>query len=245
MIQGTVLCINLKAIKGVVKIKVKKIIGFALLIIILFSFATFISCAERSFEITDYQAQVKILENGDIQVSEIFKYSFDGDFNGIIRTIGIKGSDGFKYFKASEYFPEDKELEYTQSLAADMVTYKIYDKSSNERKSFLLEYQLENVATLYNDTAEFYWKFFDESNTSPIGHIKIGIELPSAEVLPEELKVFGHGPLDGKVSIREDGKIVYEVDGLSSKEMVEARILFPTHMIPNSSKIINQNKFAE
>ena len=219
--------------------------GFALLIIILFSFTTFITCAERSFEITDYQAQVKILENGDIQVSEIFEYDFDGDFNGIIRTIGIKGSDGFKYFKASEYFPEDKELEYTQSLNADMVTYKIYDTSSNERKLFLLEYQLKNVATLYNDTAEFYWKFFDESNTSPIGHIKIEIELPSAEVSVEELKVFGHGPLDGKVSIQEDGKIVYEVFRLSSGEMVEARILFPTSMIPNSTKIINQNKFAE
>ncbi|MBA3063515.1 MAG: DUF2207 domain-containing protein [Atribacteria sp.] len=219
--------------------------GFALLIIILFSLTTFIACAERSFEITDYQAQVKILKNGDIQISEIFEYDFDGDFNGIIRTIGIKGSDGFKYFKASEYFPEDKELEYTQSLNADMVTYKIYDKSSNERKLFLLEYQLKNVATLYNDTAEFYWKFFDESNTSPIGHIKIEVELPSAEVSAEELKVFRHGPLDGKVTIQEDGKIVYEVFRLSSGEMVEARILFPTSLIPDSSKIINQNKFAE
>jgi len=241
----TVHCINLKAIKGVVKIKAKKIIGFALLIIIIFSFATFIACADRSFEITDYQAQVKILKNGDIQVNEIFEYDFDGDFNGVIRTIGIKGSDGFKYFKASEYFPQDKELEYTQSLAADMVTYKIYDKSSNERKLFLLEYQLKNVVILYNDTAEFYWKFFDESNTSPIGHIKIEIELPSTEVSAEELKVFGHGPLDGKVSIREDGKIVYEVFGLSAREMVEARILFPTSMIPDSTKIINQSKFTE
>lgn len=246
MIQGTILCINLKIIKGAAKIKAKKsMTGFALLIIILFSFATFITYAERSFKITDYQAQVKILENGDIQVSEIFEYDFDGNFNGIVRTIGIKGSDGFKHFKASEYFPEDKELEYTQSLSADMMTYKIYDKSSNERKSFLLEYQLENVATLYNDTAEFYWKFFDESNTSPIGHIKIEIELPSAEVSSDELKVFGHGPQNGKVSIREDGKIVYEVDGLSSGKMVEARILFPTSMVPHSSKIINQNKFAE
>ncbi|HBY57373.1 MAG TPA: hypothetical protein DEG96_05870 [Candidatus Atribacteria bacterium] len=229
------------------KVKFNKIvIGFSLLIIVLFLLTILSGYAERSFKITDYQAQAKILENGDIQISEIFEYDFDGDFNGIIRTIGIKGSDGLKYFKASEYFPEDRELEYTQSINADMVTYKIYDKSSNERKLFLLEYQLKNVTTLYNDTAEFYWKFFDESNTSPISHIKIEIELPSAAtVSPEELKVFGHGPLDGKVSIQEDGKIVYEVFGLSSGEMVEARILFPTSMIPDSSKIINQNKFAE
>ncbi|MBE3092615.1 MAG: DUF2207 domain-containing protein [Chloroflexi bacterium] len=221
-------------------------LGFILLIIIIiFSFTNLLIYAERSFEITDYQAQVKILENGDIQVSEIFEYNFDGDFNGIIRTIGMKGSDGLQYFKASEYFPTDKELNYDQSTTGDMVTYKIYDQSSNERKLFLLEYQLNNVATLYNDTAEFYWKFFDQSNTSPIGHIKIEVELPSAEVSAEELKVFGHGPLAGKVSIREDGRIVYEVDGLSPGEMVEARILFPTRMIPDSSKIINQNKFAE
>jgi hypothetical protein len=101
------------------------------------------------------------------------------------------------------------------------------------------------VVTLYNDTAELYWKFFDQSNTSPISHIKIEIELPKGELSAEELKVFGHGPLDGKVSIREDGKIVYEVDGLSPEEMVEARILFPASLIPNSTKIINQNKFAE
>jgi len=89
------------------------------------------------------------------------------------------------------------------------------------------------VVTLYNDTAEFYWKFFDKSNTSPIDHIKIEIELPAtAEVSSKELKVFGHGPLDGKVSISENGKILYEVDGLSSREMVEARILFPNSVVP-------------
>jgi hypothetical protein len=180
-----------------------------------------------------------------MQVSEIFEYNFDGDFNGMIRSLGIKGSDGIEYFKASEYSPESKGLEYTQSVEGDMVTYKVYDQSSNEIKSFLLEYQLKNVATLYNDTAELYWKFFDQSNTSPIGHIKIEIELPQGEVAAEELKVFGHGPLKGTVSIQEDKKIRYEVNSLSSGELVEVRILFPTRLISSSYKIIQENKFAE
>lgn len=228
------------------KIKSRLTIGFILLIIILiFSFTNLSIYAQRSFEITDYNTQVKILENGDIQVSEIFEYNFDGDFNGMIRSLGIRGSDGLKYFKASEYSPEYKELEYTQSFDGDMVTYKIYDQSSNEIKSFLLEYQLKNVVTLYNDTAELYWKFFDQSNTSPISHIKIEIELPKGEVAAEELKVFGHGPLNGTVYIQEDKKIRYEVNSLSSGEMVEARILFPTRLISSSYKIINENKFAE
>jgi hypothetical protein len=44
---------------------------------------------------------------------------------------------------------------------------------------------------------------------------------------------------------RRTESVVYEVFGLSSGEMVEARILFPTSMIPKSTKIINQNKFTE
>ena len=220
------------------------IIFFILLIVIIFSFTVLSVYAERSFKITNYDAQVKILENGDIRVREFFSYSFDGSFNGIIRSIGTKGSDGFTYFKASQYYPTEKELEVTQSEKGGMFTYRIYDKSNNENKVFLLEYQLKNIATLYNDTAEFYWKFFDKTNTSPIGHVKIELEF-SETVLPEDLKVFGHGPLNGEVSIEDDGKVIYEVNRLSSGEMVEARILFPVNLAPESTKIIRENKFAE
>ncbi|MEA2021734.1 MAG: DUF2207 domain-containing protein [Candidatus Caldatribacteriota bacterium] len=220
------------------------IIFFILLIVIIFSFTVLSVYAERSFKITNYDAHVKILENGDIRVREFFSYSFDGSFNGIIRSIGTRGSDGFAYFKASEYYPTEKELEVTQSEKDGMFTYHIYDKSNNENKVFLLEYQLENIATLYNDTAEFYWKFFDKTNTSPIGHVKIELEFPET-VLPKDLKVFGHGPLNGKVSIEDDGKVIYEVSKLSSGEMLEARILFPTNLVPESTKIIGENKFSE
>ena len=217
---------------------------YIMLIIIMFFFTILSAYAERSFKITDYNALVEILENGDIRVREFFSYSFDGSFNGIIRSISTRGSDGFTYFKASEYYPTEKELEVTQSEKDDMFTYRIYDKSNNENKIFLLEYQLKNTTTVYNDTAEFYWKFFDKTNTSPIGHVKIELEF-SETVLPDDLKVFGHGASSGAVSIEDDGKVIYEVNGLSSGEMVEARILFPVNLIPESSKIIKENKFAE
>jgi len=219
-------------------------IFFILLIIIMFFFTILSAYAERSFKITDYNAQVKILKNGNIEVREYFSYNFDGSFNGIIRSIGTRGSDGFAYFKASEYYPTEKELEVTQSEKDDMFTYRIYDKSNNENKVFLLEYQLENTATIYNDTAEFYWKFFDKTNTSPIGHVKIELEF-SETVLPGDMKVFGHGASSGMVSIEDDGKVIYEVNRLSSGEMVEARILFPVNLVSESNKIVRENKYAE
>jgi len=222
----------------------KKYMILLCILIILSSLSIFVMSAERSFKITDYNAQVKILDNGDISVKEYFSYTFDGSFNGIIRSIGTKGSDGLNYFKAFEYYPMEKELEITQSKEGDMLTYRIYDKSMNENKVFLLEYQLRNVATLYNDTAEFYWKFFDKTNTSPIGHIQIELEF-SDKVLPENLKAFGHGPSNGIVSIGENGKVIYEVDRLSAGEMVEARVLFPNELVQESTRIVKEDKFTK
>ena len=192
-----------------------------------------VKSTNRNFKITDYQAKWKILENGDAQVSEIFTYNFDGIFNGIIRSIGTGGSDGLAYFQASEYSPQKKVLETTQNVDGDMVTFKIYDQSNNEKKSFLLEYKLKNVITKYNDIAEFYWKFFDQTNTSPIGNIKVEVEY-FKEISKEKLNASAFGPLDGDISIQENGKVVYEVGRLSPGEKLGVRILYP---IDTSSQV--------
>ena len=227
-------------------IKYSKSIFLFLILVIVIGISPFLisADAERSFKITDYNAQVKILKNGDINVKEYFSYSFDGDFNGIIRSIGTKGSGGFAYFKASEYYPVEKDLDITQSQDGNMITYRIYDQSSNESKVFLLEYQLKNVAVIYQDTAEFYWKFFDKTNTSPIGYVRIEVEFAD-EVLSSDLNVFGHGPSNGEVTIDDGGKVIYEVNRLSSGEMVEARILFPVDLVSESENLIRENKFDE
>ena len=199
----------------------------------------------RSFQITDYQAQVEILENGDALVSELFTYEFSGNFNGIIRSIGLTGSDGLEYFRASQYFPQKKTLDISREMEGNMVTFRIYDQSANERKSFLLEYQLKNVVSKYNDIAEFYWKFFDQSNSSPIQRVQIEVSFPGQTLNTDELKVFGHGPSQGQVSILDRGVILYEVQGLSANEMVEARVLFPTRFVPNAGRVVNKDQYAQ
>ena len=178
-----------------------------------------------------------------MQVNEIFTYNFDGNFNGIIRSIGTGGSDGLANFRASEYLPQKKVLETTQSVEGEMVTFRIYDQSSNEQKSFLLEYRLKNVITRYNDIAEFYWKFFDQSNTSPIGWVRIEVLFPNQTVSEEDLRVFGHGPSHGQVSITDQEVVLYEVNGLASATMVEARILFPTSFVPEANRIVPLDRY--
>ena len=200
---------------------------------------------ERSFQITDYQANVEILENGDVRISEIFTYEFSGNFNGIIRSIGLTGSDGLEYFRATQYSPQQKSLETTREMEGEMATFRIYEQSSNEKKSFLLEYQLKNVITKYNDIAEFYWKFFDQSNSSPIQQVQIEISFPGNMVNEEDLKVFGHGPSQGQVTIQDNGRVLYEVESLPANEMVEARVLFPTRFVPDSERVVNKDQYSQ
>ncbi|HPK87730.1 MAG TPA: DUF2207 domain-containing protein, partial [Atribacterota bacterium] len=226
--------------------------SFAIIVFIFYIFLFFllvycpISAQEgRSFHITDYEAQVLILENGNAQVRELFTYSFKGNFNGIIRDIGLKGSDGLNYFRASEYSPQRKPLEITQSSESEMVSFRIYDQASNETKIFLLEYELENVITKYNDIAEFYWKFFDKTNTSPIDRITIEVFFPNQTISVDNIKVFGHGPAQGEVSIDEKGFILYQVAGFPAGEMVEARILFPTSFVPSATRTVDQERFDQ
>lgn len=228
------------------KVKILLII-YIIFFLLLGSTASSLAQQDRSFQITDYKAQVEILENGDAKVSEIFTYEFSGSFNGIIRSIGITGSDGLEYFRASQHLPQKKALDITRETEGNMVTFRIYDQSANERKSFLLEYQLKNVITKYNDTAEFYWKFFDQSNSSPIQRIQIEITFPGKTINTEteDLKVFGHGPSQGQVTILDRGVVLYEVDSLSANEMVEARVLFPTDFVPDAGRIVNKDQYAQ
>jgi len=209
----------------------------------IFNFSSIISAQERSFQIIDYRAEAEILENGDVKVREIFTYDFKGQFNGIIRSLGLKGSDGLAYFNASLFFPQKRVLDISQEAGRDTVTFRVYEQSYNETKSFLLEYQLKNVITKYNDIAEFYWKFFDADNTSSINRVNIEVSFPHKIVSADDLKVFGHGPSQGHVSIEEGGVVLYRVENFPSGEMIEARILFPPSLVPNTPKIISENRF--
>lgn len=221
---------------------------YQILLVLLFFFTAsslVIAEQERSFRITNYQAQVQILTNGDIKVSEIFTYHFTGNFSGITRSIGLKGYDYIVDFNAFEYTPLREPLEVVELMEEEMITYRIYDQSSNEEKSFLLEFLLKSVITKYNDIAELYWKFFDHTNTSPIDHITIEIHFPNQNISAENIQVFGHGPAHGWASIEDEEFVLFQISDFPSDELLAARILFPTEFVPNASRKVFKNAFNQ
>jgi len=199
---------------------------------------------ERSFQIDEAAIHARIDSAGDMQVEERDTYRFDGAFNGIIVDLNSAYSDGIEHFQAFKVAgAENVPLRAELTGDGDKLTYKVYDPSENESKVFRFTYTVKNVVQVYADTAELYWKFFDETNPSPLETVNIEIELPDG-VAPGEIEAFGHGPSQGNVEVDSTGIVRYRVSPLPSGELLEARILFPGAYVPGSTRISADDRLA-
>jgi len=194
---------------------------------------------ERSFEIQEVAINVRIDAEGNMWVTERDTYRFDGAFNGIVVQLDASGSDGIDNFQAFEVTSQqDIPLDVEASGNGEQIQYKVYHQASDATSVFRFTYRIKNAVQVYADTAELYWTFFDITNPSELGDVRIDIEMPNGTAIPkEDIKAFGHGPLSGTVEITEDGTVRYRVSPLPPERNLEVRILFPGSSVPNSLKI--------
>lgn len=92
-------------------------------------------------------------------------------------------------------------------------------------KKYEFSYTITDVVTDYKDCQEFYWKLLDESNGIPVKKVTGTIKMPSKVSDIDNLKAWGHGPLDGNIEINSKNKIKFTVDRLSKNKMLEVRVV--------------------
>jgi uncharacterized membrane protein len=215
---------------------VSKIVGLLLSLFLLLLVQP-VYAEERSFEIGEVDIHARIDTDGNMHVTEQDTYHFKGAFNGIIIDLNTSGSDGIEHFQAFEVSDQQKiPLNLEESSDGDKLQYKIYSQSENETKVFHFTYSFKNIVQVYADTAELYWKFFDHTNPSTLGTVRINVEFPDGAE-KEEIVAFGHGPLTGAIERTDTGTVRYQVSPLPSGELLEVRILFPGSYVPGSTKI--------
>ncbi|MFD0674674.1 DUF2207 family protein [Cohnella sp. GCM10027633] len=213
-----------------------------LLALLLLASAQTVYAEDRSFEIEAVDISAVVDEGGNLHVTETDTYRFDGSFNGILADLDTAGSDGIDRFEAYEVTGDERApLRYERTDDGSRAQYKVYAASADETKTFRLEYAFKNVVQVHADTAELYWKFFDQANPSTLGTVRIAIELPDG-VARDQITAFGHGPLDGTVVVGEDGVVRYEVGPLPAGKLMEVRVLFPGSLVPGSTKISDAPK---
>ncbi|WP_396266060.1 DUF2207 domain-containing protein [Halobacillus salinarum] len=124
------------------------------------------------FSIDQTQIDAYLQEDGNVKVQEQHTYSFEGQFNGITRTLIPKKGTAIKNFKAEE---KGRSLK----IKKDGSFYKVYRSGSDESVTITLSYTIENGVEVYSDAAQFYWPFFDKSNESTYHELSITIHPPN------------------------------------------------------------------
>ncbi|MFC5407075.1 DUF2207 family protein [Cohnella soli] len=211
----------------------------ASLLLLILSSTPIYAASDRSFDIPEVDIRAHVDAAGNMQVTEQDTYQFHGAYNGVIVQLDSSGSDGIVNFQAFEIKDQQEiPLKFESSSKGSQTEFKVYDKASDETKIFKFVYDVKNAVQVYEDTAELYWKFFDQSNPSDLGTVSIRIELPGS-VIKDDILAFGHGPLSGSVNIVEDGTVDYQVGDLKAGQLLEARVLFPKIAVSDSTKIKN------
>lgn len=180
------------------------------------------------FEIETVRIDVQLNEDGSASVTERFTYAFEDDFNGITRSLIEKKGTSIEEFKASE---NGKALrtEFVDGM------YRVYRSGEDgDTITIDLTYTITDVVEKFEDGAQFYYAFFDESNESAYQDITISVTPPGPSTNTE---VLGYDEAFGSQTIIEDGTALFEIGLVSEGENADVRAIFDADLFPALSTL--------
>ena len=124
---------------------------------------------------------------------------------------------------------------YTKTKNSEGVDIMSYQPSSYARAS-LITYTLKDLVVVHNDIAELAHDFIGTDYQEAISNLIIRINLPSSS---KELRIFSHGPLNGKNRIIDDKSVEITYETLDKENAVDGRVVFDKSIVPNATKKSN------
>ena len=133
---------------------------------------------------------------------------------------------------------------YTKTTNSEGIEILSYQPSVYKRAS-LVTYTLKDLVVVHNDIAELAHDFIGTDYQEDISNLIIRINLPSSS---KELRIFSHGPLNGKNRIIDDKSVEITYETLDKENAVDGRVVFDKSIVPNATKKSNAdglNKILE
>ncbi|MBP8638997.1 MAG: DUF2207 domain-containing protein, partial [Dictyoglomi bacterium] len=188
----------------------------------------------KSYWLPQVDCRIDVQEDGSLLWRYSLRFSFSGKFSYAYMDIPTAG---IKIEEVSS--PEKISIENR----GDHIRVRWDFSAENEEKTFNLSYKMSNVLKVYNDIAEFYWKVWSEGWDVKVGKLNVKVYLPGKVSHRDELYIWGHPRLPGRVDILNtlDG-FSLETEDISSNQWVEIRALFPATVLSSYSGAIRINK---
>lgn len=110
-------------------------------------------------------------------------------------------------------------------------TVYVFFDVADETRTVTVDYTVTNAIGAWRDVGELYWQYvapgWEEDTRNVTMTVKLPVPAGTGVVAGDNVRAWGHGPLDGSVAIDEGGTVSYTVGKVSSGQYAEARVLFP------------------
>lgn len=137
---------------------------------------------------------------------------------------------------AGEYYAEDIGYDTVE------VAFGTGMSESKGNIKYEISYKIENVINSYKDCQEFYWQFLNETNNIPCKKVTGTIKMPSNVTTIENLKVWGHGDINGDINRISTNEVEFNVNNLDSGKMLEVRVVTTEKMFTVQKNNYNFSK---
>ena len=135
------------------------------------------------------------------------------------------------------------------SVDSPLNTVYAFFNVADETAIITLDYTIINGVQAYKDVADVYWQYvgsqWEESSSDVSMTLSLPVPQGQSVIAGDNVRAWGHGPLDGVVTINEDGSVTYTVDHVNAGQFAEARVVFPVKWLTNlkgEDALIHQDK---
>lgn len=217
----------------------------------------------KSYRMPQVDIQAQVQPDGSLHVVEKRSFRFDGSFSALwwqlgsnlptnsqVSIQGVRLEDD-----ANASSPIQTQLqsipfqnswrdaggpgEPAYSFDGDQGTLYVFLQNPGSQETVTLSYTITNFVQAYDDVGELYWNYVGDGWASDSNDVNMTLTLPVPANTPvlagNTVRAWGHGPLDGKVSINGDGSITYHVPKVSAGHFAEARVVFPVGWLSDLS----------
>jgi uncharacterized membrane protein YgcG len=184
--------------------------------------------AQRSLEITHFDATVEVEPSGWIDVREQIEVRFEGSWNGIFRMIPVefRTEQGFSYRlrldDVSVTGPDGEPYEYWSSRQRHYRELKIrVPGASNATRTVVIHYRVPNALKFWDEYDELYWNVTGDEWEMPIRAATATIILPEgADGTRTASWTGGYGATENAATVRtiERGFYFENQQGLNFRE---------------------------
>ena len=201
---------------------------------------------EKFYEERELQVEARLLPNGDLRVKETRVLAFHGEFSRYRRQIPAKGFGEMRIVRVAESALDYQRIsaangrpagKYTftkgREAGSDVYNVELYFAAKDDSRTFVIEYLITDAVKVHADTAEFYWQFIGRNRSVDIGRMIVSLELPPGAG-PDEIRIWGHGPLRGDVRKVSATQLGWQTTDLPKSRYLEGRVTFPPRLVPQA-----------